>query len=465
MAGSGNTTVPTRADDPSRSAPYQRLVPALFIMWSAHQPERIGEVALFDPSDGIHFIIGREIEGGPARVHFFQIRPGETIDGGPLTGENISQEQFRITVDGNSLRLQNTGSCTVRVDGTEVERNVTVLVGPGSVVEVHGHCVLLVGESPLSLPRPNHRLLPLQPFGEADRMRLVGESRRMWELREDTLFASTAGRDVFVDGETGTGKELVAAAIHFQSPRAAGPYITTNASSFTQELVASELFGNPKGYPNPGTPERVGYFGQARREGNYNRVGDPVSRPTECVVILATNGGRESVKHDLLHRLGVTVKTPSLAERLEDVPLLAQALLRRRAEFEGRRVPVDQALIANILRTRMPGNIRELDNILTESIKASGGELALRWPPRLTMPPPAPLSVYVEPDEPSVGELLAGLGGAPPDPSRARMREALDMHDGNVGKTATYLKVSVRHLYRLREKYGLLDPEDRDRPE
>jgi DNA-binding NtrC family response regulator len=494
VPGTGNTTVPTDPEDASSSDAAARLVSALFVAWSHHQPERAGEVALFDANDAGPFIVGREDEGDPARVHFLQLRPGDTIDGGPLTGRNISRQQFRITVEGDALRVQNVGSARALADGNEVPRDLTVLLRPGAVLEVPGNCVLLVGLSPLSLPPPPARLLPLHPFGEADRLGIVGESWRVQQLREDVAFAASAGRNVFIHGPTGTGKELVARAIHELSPRAGRPYVTANSASFTTELSALELFGNPKHYPNTGAPERLGYFGQARGgtllldeigevlpavqapllralDGAYNRVGDAVSRPTECVVIVATNRGAASIKHDVLHRLGVTVETPALADRREDIPLLVRALLLRKADADPalakslvrrdargwRYVEVDASLIVGLLRSRLPGNVREVDNVLTMSLAASAGQPPLRWPPRLSLPPPAPVAAEAEPAEPGVEDLVEGLRAAP-DPGKERLRKLLEENGWHYERTASALGISPDKLYRLRMKHGLHRP-------
>ena len=374
-------------------------------------------------------------------------------------------------------------------------RDAAVVLRVGAVLEVTSNCVLLVGQSPLALPPPPARLLPLHPFGEVDRMGIVGESARVQQLREDVAFASSAGRHVFVHGPTGTGKELAARAIHDLSPRAGRPYVTANSASFTPELAALELFGNPRSYPNPGAPERLGYFGQARGgtllldeigevlpavqapllralDGAYNRVGDSVSRPTECVVVLATNRDPGRIKDDVLHRLGVTVETPALADRREDIPLLVRALLLRKADADPalakalvrrdargwRYVEVDASLIVGLLRSPLPGNVREVDNILTLALGASGGRGSLRWPSRLSVPPPAPIAVQAEPAEPAVEELIEGLRAAP-DPGKARVHEVLEEHRWYYEKAASALGISVHKLYRLRMKYGLRQPE------
>jgi DNA-binding NtrC family response regulator len=493
MSGTGNTTVPTGPDSSPSPASSARTVPALVICWSHHQPDRAGEVALFDPHDPGPFIVGREDPTDPPRVHFFQQRPGESVDGGALTGQNISHQQLRVRAEPEGLRIEVIGRAAVFVDGSAVERGATVLVRAGAVLEMRGHSVLLVAMRPVAIPPPNAKLLPLHSFGEADRHGLVGESPAAWALRESIAFAASAGRHVLLHGPTGTGKELAAPAIHALSPRSGGPFVTANAADFSSELVASLLFGNPRGYPNPSMPERPGFFGQARHgtllldeigeippamqapllralQSGYNRVGEAASRPTECVVLLSTNRGLSSIKHDLLQRLGVVVEPPALSARREDIPLLVRARLLawaraheelakpfvRRDAHGWLYVAVDASLIVGLLRSPLEGNVRELDNILTRSIEAARGQPPLRWPRGLTLAPPPPPVAPPEPEEIDVDDLVGGIRRAPA-PSAAAVRKALDAHDWHYVQAAATLGITVDKLYRLRQKYGLLE--------
>lgn len=108
MAGTGNTTVPADPSARTSTPPAEEKVFALVVCQCLPEPEREGEVALFDPAEAVTpWIIGREVEGGPTRVHFFQQRPGEMIDAGALTGTGISQEQLRIALHGDRLRVTN----------------------------------------------------------------------------------------------------------------------------------------------------------------------------------------------------------------------------------------------------------------------------------------------------------------------------------------------------------------------
>jgi transcriptional regulator with AAA-type ATPase domain len=488
VSGTGNTTVPTPPEDPSlrsSSPDGGRLVLCLFHAWSETQPERAGEVALLDPvirGPGPH-IFGREIDGGPGREHFFQLLPGEIIDGGPLVGQNISHEQLAIAVEGDALRVENRSSVAVKVDGANLARYASVLARPGSVIEVHGNCVLLVGLSPLSLRPAPAAFLPLHPFGQPDRIGLAGGSARMWRLRGDIAYAARSGLHALVRGDTGTGKEAVARGIHELSARAHGPYIRANAAALPREMSAYELFGSPKNVPNPGAPESIGYFGRARGgtllldemgmvledvqatllralEGAYNRVGDSRPIPTGCTVVISTNQP-EKVKHDLGHRLGITVETPTLAERREDIAAIVQHLLLEKAAGDSafatahlrvdsrgkNRVEVDASLIVGLLRSPLQGNVRDLNNILEESIKQAGSEPPLRWPGRFSLRPPAP--------PPADAAAVPDGAQAAPDLGKEGIERALEKHRHHMAKTATALGMTYDRLYRLRKKYGI----------
>ncbi|HEX8790812.1 MAG TPA: sigma 54-interacting transcriptional regulator, partial [Polyangiaceae bacterium] len=255
MSDTGNTTSPA---DPSERAsssnPADAWALGFVICHCTPEPRRAGEVTLFDPRARRLFVIGR------AGVHFFRQRPGEMVDCGRLKGDTISGEQLLVSCEGDGLRVHNVGRAPVFVDGTRVPQHASAHVLPSAVVEVYGHSVLMVVRRPLSLPEPHRLLIPLQPFGEVDPMGFAGESPLAWQLRNDTAAAAQAGRNVLVYGESGTGKDLVAHAVHAKSFRARGPFKIANCPDFTDELASVQLFGGRKNWPNPGTAETIGYF-------------------------------------------------------------------------------------------------------------------------------------------------------------------------------------------------------------
>ncbi len=439
--------------------------------------------------------------GDPARVHFLQQRPGESIDYGPLTGVNISREQLRVHVQQLGLLIDVVGDAATFVDGARVQKGCSAYVRPGAVIQITGNCVLLVTVRPNELPAISAALRPLAPFGDPDGVGNTGESPAAWALRNAIAAAAISGRHVLILGPTGTGKELAALGIHMLSPRASGPMIRANAADFADTLVASLLYGNPRGYPNAGSSARPGFFGAARGgtllldeigelrpdvqspllralDGEYNRVGDSAPSRTECIVIMATNRDPSFIKEDVRFRLKAVVRTVALTERREDIPLLVRARLlawaRENEKFAkafvrqdsrgNPSVEVDASLIVGLLRSPLPGNIRELDTILTDSVAAAGGKGPLRWPGSVPMPPPAEIipeaphpSEAPAPVEPDVDELLEGLRRVP-NPPKARVAKALEDCHWRFAKAAATLGISVNRLYRLRVKYDLHPP-------
>ena len=205
---------------------------------------------------------------------------------------------------------------------------------------------------------------------------------------------------VLVTGETGTGKELVAQAIHRRSDRASGPFVVVNCAAVPRELIASELFGHEKGAFTGATQQRLGRFELANggtlfldevgelppetqvallrvlQEREFERVGG--SRPirTEVRLIAATNRDLQaatsegSFRSDLFYRLHVfPIHIPSLRERREDILLLAEYFIDRFARKAGKNIKtVDNKTLRRLKSYPWPGNVRELQNVIERSV-------------------------------------------------------------------------------------------------
>jgi DNA-binding NtrC family response regulator len=343
-------------------------------------------------------------------------------------------------------------------------------------------------------------------------MGIVGESERVWLLRLAIARAAERGIPVLVVGETGTGKELVARGIHAKSGFARGPFIAANCASLRGELAALELFGGPKGWPNPGTPETIGYFETAgigvlfldeigEVDGNvqslllraiehgFSRKGDPRVRPVRCLVIVATNRGEAGLKHDVNYRFQSVIATPSLAQRREDIALIVPHLLREiapallKSDANGRPyAPVHASLMAGLLRHELDGNVRGMGRILEKAVDHIAGDGLLRWPLGVPVPDVAPLVLRKEPRHYTADELLEGIGAKPtqrpppdlstdrvsadpretfgqrPDPSRELLLETLQRTGWNKTKTAQILGIRRERVYLLTQKYGIERP-------
>jgi DNA-binding NtrC family response regulator len=234
---------------------------------------------------------------------------------------------------------------------------------------------------------------------------LVGTSRPMMEVAKLTGCIARSDDAVLIRGETGTGKELVARAIHTHSPRKSKPFVALNCTALNENLLESELFGHEHGaftgadklrkgkfeYANGGTLflDEVGDMPlplQARllRVLEYQqveRVGSNEGIKVNVRVLSATHRDLEAAiaastfRRDLFHRLNrVTIRLPPLRERLEDLPQLARYFLARAAAGDGRPAPaLSDSSLERLRRYPWPGNVRELQNVLYRAFRVCRG--------------------------------------------------------------------------------------------
>lgn len=229
---------------------------------------------------------------------------------------------------------------------------------------------------------------------------LVGTSAAMQDLRANFLKAAPTMADVLIIGETGTGKELVSAAIHQASPRANGPFITINCGALDENLLMDTLFGHVKGAFTEARQPRKGAFLTAEggtlmldEIGNaapkvqqallralstrmIRPLGSDEDVPFDTRIIAATNAEllqdaqEGSFREDLYYRLAViTIRTPPLRRRKSDLPLLAVFFLTRAAESQGLPTPrLSRGALRKLQEYHWPGNVRELQNCLTRAL-------------------------------------------------------------------------------------------------
>jgi DNA-binding NtrC family response regulator len=248
----------------------------------------------------------------------------------------------------------------------------------------------------------------LRSLAEELRHAIVGESPALRRVLEQIAQVAPTDSTVLIQGETGTGKELVARAIHEASRRKDGALVTVNCAALPRELVESELFGHEKGAFTGATQQRRGRFeladggslfldevgelpldAQAKllrvlQEGEFERVGGGRSLQTDARVIAATNRDLQAqvaagrFRSDLYYRLAVfPIAVPPLRERREDIPRLVHHFALKAARRLGK--PIDgiaPVFIEQAKRRDWPGNIRELENAVERAlIMSSGGAL------------------------------------------------------------------------------------------
>jgi DNA-binding NtrC family response regulator/tetratricopeptide (TPR) repeat protein len=236
------------------------------------------------------------------------------------------------------------------------------------------------------------------PAGE-----LLGVSAAMAEVRRTAERAAYAPFAVLIEGESGSGKELVARAVHRGGPRRDRPFVTLNCAALPDELVESELFGHARGAFTGAVAERVGVFEEAHsgtlmldevgelslraqakllrviQEGELRRIGENVSRRIDVRIVSATNRDlRREVaagrfRLDLLYRLDVVrIVVPALRDRRDDIPLLVEHFWREAAGRLGSRATLSAAAVAALAGYGWPGNVRELQNVLAALVVRVG---------------------------------------------------------------------------------------------
>jgi DNA-binding NtrC family response regulator len=234
---------------------------------------------------------------------------------------------------------------------------------------------------------------------------LVGRSRVMRDLFQLLETVAATSSTVLITGETGTGKELAARAIHHNSPRRANRFVALNCSAIPETLLEAELFGHVRGAFTGAVGTRQGRVEQAHKgtlfldevgtmspslqakllrvlqEREFERVGDSHTIKIDVRVIAATHSdltrmvAEGSFREDLYYRLNVLpVQLPPLRDRREDIPLLVQHFLQRLAAESGRgAVTVSQDALRHLMAYRWPGNVRQLENTVERALAFSQG--------------------------------------------------------------------------------------------
>ena len=308
---------------------------------------------------------------------------------------------------------------------------------------------------------------------------LVGESPVMKEVFRFIARVAPTDAAVLIKGETGTGKELVSRAIHFNSRRKDGPFVCINCAALPKDLIESELFGHERGAFTGASRTRVGKFELASEgtvfldevgelapaaqakllrvlEGQpFERVGGTEPIEVDVRVLAATNQDLTQAveegrfRRDLYHRLNViAVELPPLRQRGSDVELLAQFFLGRLQE-KVPRAPRDFAseTLTAMKAYRWPGNVRELRNAIEHAVVLGGGDTVTPddLPGSVTGPAPAG----------GGGPEGAGEATALRDAERQHILSVYRQCGGNKKKTAQLLGISRDTLYRKLREYGI----------
>jgi len=310
---------------------------------------------------------------------------------------------------------------------------------------------------------------------------LVGASLLMQKVYQEIDLAAASESPVLITGETGTGKELAARAIHDLSPRRKGPFIAVNMGALPKDLVESELFGREKGAFTGADARKRGRFALA--EGGTLFLDELTSLPLELQPkllraietkeiwtlgaekpeqvqvrpVAATNANIDAMikegtfRADLYYRLNIhRIFLPPLRDHPEDIPIIARTLVERAKtddKTDGpRATEISGGALAALVSRPWPGNVRELANVLSKAILRGKTLGVSRIEAEHLDPEPGsfPLLSFKEAKDKAAEEW-----------SKGTIRTALALTEGNISKAAVLLKMNQNALFRLIKKYGL----------
>ena len=316
---------------------------------------------------------------------------------------------------------------------------------------------------------------------------VVGSSPQMLALIERLKRIAPTDATLLIQGETGTGKELVAQAVHQNSPRKNKPFVALNCAALSENILESELFGHVKGAFTDASSDRVGKFEYANggtlfldevgdmpmatqikllrvlESGEITRVGSNSPLRVNVRILSATNRNLEeaiaagSFRSDLYHRLKVvTIAIPTLRERAADIPLLIEHFVKQFAKRHGKTIKgVSLAARMRLGSYAWPGNVRQLRNVVESMVVVDCDDtldvddLPLELAPAAAAAVPVPVGT----DAPAG---LAALVGRPlEEVERLFITETLKLTGGNREQAADLLGIGERTLYRKIKEYQL----------
>ena len=483
-------------DERSRSAAGRLEAPdvlGLVVIGCPSEPWRIGEIAIVPPGPRSR-VFGRGqalAHDACPRVTLARQRPNLVEIAAPIAIPSLSRRQVLLRSDGHAIHVERVGRAPMYQEELELER---ARLTPGQTLQLGRQLLFLCVRRPAWLAATSNARL--NPFGEPDAHGIVGESERIWNVRRWIDFVAEQTGHVLLLGPSGTGKELVARAVHSASARASRPFVSRNAAAIPETLFASEMFGTAKNYPNAGMPERVGLLGQidggvlfldefgelgpalqaqllrVLDDGEYQRLGEAGNRHADLRFIAASNRAEAALKHDVAARLTFRIELPGLDVRREDIPLIARRMLLDLAAAQpalaGRfvtRTPygpeprVSLELARAWMVHEFTTHVRELERLLWDAIRQSTRDI-LDAPRELRAPAPVARSEApsrAAPSSPDGWSPPLSTDGLDPDALPAsEIQACLDHHNGVLEKSWRALGLKSRYvLARLIEKHGL----------
>ena len=443
-------------------------------------PADAGAVALVDDHhEQFASIVGRDRKGKPFAAVSRTIARRAMSTGASILSSSVPEdERFQMAESVVSSRIRSTLCAPLRV------RNLTLGVlyfstsNPATTFD-EDHLELATAAAGLGAIALDNLAHVEWLQEEAIRLRgeirlahdLVGESRRMREVYERIAKVAPTGSTVLIRGESGTGKELAAHALHLNSSRASGPFISINCAALTESLLESELFGHEKGAFTGAIVQKRGRLELADRgtvfldeigelasplqakllrvlqEREFERVGGTRAIKVDVRLIAATNRDLETAvkggafRQDLYYRLNVvSIEMPPLRDRLEDIPLLASYFVKKHAARCKRKVAGISAEVRHcLMRYHWPGNVRELENAIERAIVLGSND-------RIMLEDlPETLVEGADQGSPAPATYHDAINQA----KRELIVKAIDQAGGNYTAAAKLLDLHPNYLFRL----------------
>lgn len=322
---------------------------------------------------------------------------------------------------------------------------------------------------------------------------IIGESKAMQDVYDLMKKVIPTDTTVYISGETGTGKELVARAIHFNGPRKDKLFAAQNCAALPDTLLESALFGHKKGSFTDATADKKGLFEVADggtvfldelsdtspalqqrllrviQEGEFQAVGSNKTIKVDVRILSATNKDLLSLvqagkfREDLYYRLNVfPIRVPPLRERMDDIPLLANYFLNKYMIQAGKDINgFSEDSLQYLLSNKYPGNVRELENIIQRAVILAGNEQTLslnhlqtEWEATLRSAMSGKPTIKIQDDLQSDLK-ISSLPELVVEFEKKYISQALESNQGNISKTARDLGLSRAGLYKKLKRYKL----------